>query len=134
MSRPRIATTELVAAIASDLADGLPVKYAAAKHNLHPATLYNWLALGDQDEDSPDSWIFFELAKAQAQYMSDTLSRLKRAAGERGSGWQGYAWMLERRFPIEFGNRSSRTTPEIPDAPAEPTKSFRDVDPARLNG
>lgn len=123
---------ELVASIAEDLASGMPIKYAAAAHGVSPRTLTQWITEAlDSDSTNP----LTPLVQARADFMRTTLKRLASACSDKSSRWQGYAWMLERSFPDEWGNRSTgRTTSDVPSLPAaqEPNLvSFRDVDPAR---
>ena len=89
------------------LADGLPVTLATAAAGIGRTTFYKWLddpAFADRVE------------AAQARAVAPLLERI-RSAADAGQ-WQAAAWILERRWPGEFGRRDRLQT-EHTGAPLE---------------
>lgn len=94
------------------IAAGASLDNSARVARIAPATLYRYMALGkaEQDEASaldefatapPDSWwaLLEDIKAAQALFTVERLERIR--AGE--PGWQGSAWLLERKWPERWG-------------------------------
>lgn len=125
-------TPEVRAAVARDVAAGVPREHAAERAGVHRATLFRWLARGRKDHTGPYRDLCDALKKAEAEALAASVARIRRAAQggqvtERttttttrkdGSSttkvvekctagqWTADAWWLERRHPDAFaGNR-----------------------------
>lgn len=89
------------------LADGLPVTLATAAAGIGRTTFYKWM----NDPTFAD-----RVENAQARAVAPLLERIRTAA-DNGQ-WQAAAWILERRWPGEFGRRDRLQT-EHTGAPLE---------------
>jgi hypothetical protein len=78
----------------TNLREGMSIQAACALSGISRATYYMWL---DKDEEWAEE---VEFAKRFAEPV--LLSRIKSCAAERGE-WRAYAWILERRWPQEWG-------------------------------
>lgn len=116
--------------LARDIRAGLPLKYAAVRAGLHPATVQRWFTLGGSDPNSPLADAFMALALAKADRLSELLDSLRNPC----KFWQATAWLIERAFPSEFG-RSLRMPDPRPELPPSSTRSptFAELDPARTS-
>jgi len=81
------------------LESGLPVSLAAAAAGIGRTTIYNWM----QDSKFADL-----VESAQARGVAPLLERIRTAA-DNGQ-WQAAAWILERRWPADFGRRDRLET------------------------
>lgn len=121
--RPTKLTPEITEAVCDALVEGLSIEGACARAGIAPSTYYDWNARGADGEA-----LFVEFAEATARARAEVEERLLEsvewAAGERirkkalGQGrdaeivdeverdWRAAAWLLERKFPGAYGNRS----------------------------
>lgn len=87
---------------------GLNKKDAAALAGLDSFTLNNYLRQGHQDitEGNTTRYSQFctELRKAEAEFKASATAALVTAA-QSPQRWQAAAWLLERRFPDEYGRQ-----------------------------
>jgi transposase len=91
--RPSKLTPELTAAIASDVEAGLFAEASCEAHGIGTTTYHRWMA---------ENHAFRAIIKASERRIQHTcLSRIK----EGGEGWQGSAWIMERRFPKRWAMR-----------------------------
>lgn len=101
---------------------------------VHKSTFYRWLA-------NPDTKVkralCDQLKKAEAEYKRQLLTTIRSAALEKTQHWTAAAWLLERKYPQEFG-RPDRRPEERSEAPVQltlgiepaPAKSDGEGDPA----
>jgi len=95
--RPTKRTPELVAKLLNYLRQGNNRRTACAAVGISQQTFERW---------SHNSVDFVEtIQKAEADAVAESLSRI-RLAGER-KVWQADAWFLERKYPQEWGLRST---------------------------
>lgn len=103
--RPTALTEELAARICVAVGTGHFVNAAMSNEGLDRSTFYLWRERGEQDKAAGKSTIYAEfidmIKKAEFTAEDDNLKLVK--AG--GFGWQGNAWILERRYPGRWGNR-----------------------------
>lgn len=97
MARPSKYTPDVVEAICAALSLGLPRVRACALANV--------------SRDSFDRWLhryadFAALvAQKEAEFIGHNVNVIQQAADE--GTWQGAAWLLERRWPMEFGKHDT---------------------------
>jgi len=66
-------------------------------------TLRAWLRRGDEEEIG----LYADLAQAVAAALADMKIRNVALIADAGDGdWRAAAWLLERRFPAEFGSHA----------------------------
>lgn len=93
MARPRKNTPSAKERIIEAVGLGATYERAAAAGGIGYSTLREWI-LADAE--------FAEAVKqAEAQRANEALSAIRRAA--RDGQWQAAAWLLERRYPGEYG-------------------------------
>ena len=74
---------------------------------------YNWL----KDPDTKPKLALVEgLKKAEAEYKEVLLDRIK-GASEKPQHWTAAAWLLERKYPDEYGKAERTREDKADDAP-----------------
>ena len=142
---PRL-TPDLEAGIAGSVRKGLPNKVACRVAGIGETTFYNWLKRGATAK-SGKFYRFWQLLKeAEVDFMASNLAVIQRAANDprvttrervrqnpdgsvvrettrvtKPPTWQPAAWLLERKFPGEFGRRVVEPGGEMEGSAAAPT-------------
>jgi len=105
VGRPTKFTPERCQAIINSVSDGMPYEISANENGIHRDTLTRWLRQGAFDllseNDTEHSQFFCNIKKAVGKTMRDLL-RVVRAGDV---GWQGSAWILERRWWKHWSNK-----------------------------
>jgi len=102
-------TDELQTNICNALRAGATYKDACSLVDVHYSTLVIWRSRAESGEKRYIQ-LFDAIQKALSHYKTACLSRIQSIAegdptrNERRQ-WQAWAWILERRFPDEFGRR-----------------------------
>jgi transposase len=88
---------------------GMTVRLACEYSGISETTYYDWMARAEgrqhpsRGKGKPEHVAFAEaVKKATSKSAATLLARIRRAA-EEPSKWQAAAWLLERRYPGEFG-------------------------------
>ena len=96
-------TPQLQKQIGDNITLGMPLKFAAEAAGITEVTFYNWLKRGEAESKGQ----FFEFAEhikaCKAKAVQLHLKLITKAATD--GSWQASAWILERRYPEEFGRR-----------------------------
>lgn len=105
MGRPTKFNKALAAGIIEDIAQLVPYTIVAEAHKIDRKTLYNWINQGFKDlqeekNNTEFAQFFNTIKKKQCSAVKELLNEIKK--GEKG--WQARAWILERRFPLEFSS------------------------------
>jgi transposase-like protein len=99
--RPLALTPNVHATILGVLQDGGSLAEAAAVAGVDRAQVYRWRKRGNAGET-----YFADFAanaiKAEAAFKAKARERIRKLADQTKS-WVGHAWLLERRFPKEYG-------------------------------
>lgn len=86
---------------------GLPIKYACSCAGVGEGTFYKWKQqLGDSSSRGNCKEIrelFESIEKAKADFIDSQVGNIA-TAGQKS--WQASAWLLERRFPDDFGSKA----------------------------
>ena len=104
MARPSKFTPEAARIICEELADGATYEEAANAAGVSYVTFLSWKQKGEKDTEGPYLEFFNDIKRAEDCSKQTLLSRIK-DAGKDPRYWQANAWILERRFPKEFGKR-----------------------------
>lgn len=103
------------------LGKGAKIADAAKYGGICERTLHNWLAKGREEEEGEFSRFAERCDRAMIEEKLNLLTIVQKAAVE---DWKSAAWLLERRWPKEFG-RFTRTehsgsvgNNELPDMPS----------------
>lgn len=107
MSKPRGRPTKynaaLVDRVAASIELGMTWARAAEASGVGLSTLHEWRQRGEAGEA-----LFVDLVerlkKAEANGIARALESIRSAS--EGGAWQASAWILERRYPADYGRRS----------------------------
>ena len=101
--RPFKLNAELVDRVAASIELGMTWARAAEASGVGLSTLHEWRARGEAGEA-----LFVDLVerlkKAEANGIARALESIRSAS--EGGAWQASAWILERRYPADYGRRS----------------------------
>lgn len=93
-------------ALCTYLKDGLPRASACAKAGIHYTTFWKWF---NTDETFRNATL-----KAEAEYEHWALTQIKLAGTTKVDGsWQAIAWLIERRWPLKYGQSAKRIEAEV---------------------
>lgn len=96
-------TYEIVAQVVELKRDGLCDADIIAALGVHPSTFYRWLKDGEEARSGLKRALYDELKKAESEYKRTLLTTIKSAAECRAQFWTAAAWLLERKYPMEYG-------------------------------
>lgn len=102
--RPSKLTPKLQQKICELIQIGNSKKDAALLCGITRRTLEYWLQKAQDEESGPYAAFAEALEQAQATFKQTQIEIITSAAGKQ---WQAAAWLLERRFPREWGRRES---------------------------
>lgn len=101
---------EIMDEICKNIEAGLPKRLAVAGL-IDESTLYDYINRGDEDIAKGKTTIYSEFAKrvkeSEKRFCLGKLQKIERASEET---WTAAAWLLERRFPDEFGRNRLEIT------------------------
>jgi hypothetical protein len=105
MGRPSKFNSSLAKKIIDDIAQLVPFTIAAEANQINRSTLYDWINQGLADiqagkTNTELAKFSSAIKKSQCVAVKELLNEVKK--GEKG--WQSRAWILERRFPLEFSS------------------------------
>lgn len=112
--KPKI-TEDLIKIICELKGKGMSNKDICMAVGIHEATLYRWL---NKPSARLHRVLSEEFKKAEARYKQELLDTIRGAALAKRQYWAAAAWLLERKYPDEFGRPETRKTAvESEDAP-----------------
>ena len=112
--KPKI-TEDLIKIICELKGKGMFNKDICMAVGIHEATLYRWL---NKPSARLHRVLSEEFKKAEARYKQELLDTIRGAALAKRQYWTAAAWLLERKYPEEFGRPETRKTAvESEDAP-----------------
>ena len=112
--KPKI-TEDLIKMICELKGKGMSNKDICMAVGIHEATLYRWL---NKPSARLHRVLSEEFKKAEARYKQELLDTIRGAALAKRQYWTAAAWLLERKYPEEFGRPETRKTAvESEDAP-----------------
>jgi len=94
-------TPEVQKAICASIRAGLADGDAAIRVGICPSTFCNWRARGEHGEE-PYATLLAEIKEAEVVFKQHHVNLIARHAR---LSWNASAWLLERKFPQEFGQR-----------------------------
>ena len=136
---------EMIDKVAGGIAAGLTNRDAARQAGLDRVTLWRWMTRGREEPDTIYGDLAVRIEEALVDFKAVRLAHIANAAThktirtttttgadgspmvvteERDPPWQASAWLLERKFPNEFGRFERHEVGK----PGE----FADVDPEEL--
>ena len=98
-------TEDLISKATALKEDGLNNVDIAAALDIAESTFYRWL----QNPNNKLKRAFSEaIKKAEANYKKQLLTTIRDAATKQASYWTAAAWLLERKYPNEYGKADRR--------------------------
>lgn len=94
--------------IISCVSAGTPVTHACKAAGVPYRTYRDWYTKGEKGDQTYRTF-YFKMLEAEGQFVTANLVTIQKAAGKT---WQAAAWLLERRYPKEFGRRQEITGPD----------------------
>ena len=113
-------TRKLVDQIVELKRDGLCDADIIAAIGVNQSTFYRWLKDGEVAKSGVKRALYTELKKAESEYKRSLLTTIKSAAMSRAQYWTAAAWLLERKYPMEYG-KMERKAEESDNAPVQLT-------------
>ena len=113
-------TYDIVAQAVQLKRDGLCDADIIAALGVHPSTFYRWLKEGEDAKSGVKRALCNELKKAESEYKRSLLTTIKTAAESRMQYWTAAAWLLERKYPMEYG-KMERKADDGDNAPVQLT-------------
>ena len=113
-------TRKLVDQIVELKRDGLCDADIIAAIGVNQSTFYRWLKDGEDAKSGVKRALYTELKKAESEYKRTLLTTIKSAAMSRARYWTAAAWLLERKYPMEYG-KMERKAEESDNAPVQLT-------------
>jgi transposase len=102
--KPKL-TEDLIQEMARLKRDGLTNKDICRAVGIHEATLYRWVG---KPTTRLHRALCEELKKAESDYKAQLLNTIRAAALAKNSYWTAAAWLLERKYPDEYGRVDRR--------------------------
>lgn len=99
MAKPKL-TEELIDRMVSLKGDGLSNHDICCAVGIHEATLYRWIG---NPRNKLQRALCERLKKAESDYKLALLGTIRSAAMARHQYWTAAAWLLERKYPDEYG-------------------------------
>ena len=113
-------TRKLVDQIVELKRDGLCDADIIAAIGVNQSTFYRWLKDGENAKSGVKRALYTELKKAESEYKRTLLTTIKSAAMSRAQYWTAAAWLLERKYPMEYG-KMERKAEDSDNAPVQLT-------------
>lgn len=124
IGRPTKCTPETTAIICSEIAKGIPKKYACVKAGVSYVQMMEWEKLGEEGRE-PFLTFAREVAQARHAHIAMRLEAIESGGGD----WKRQAWLLERLEPTLFAP-TTRTQISGPEGGPVQTQSSVVVVPA----
>jgi transposase len=98
-------TPELCEEICRHIEQGNYAKTACALCDVGESTYYDWKARGEKASSGKFKEFLESIKKAERKAQAHQVQLILSAAEKHPMNWTAAAWLLERRFPDEWGNR-----------------------------
>ena len=106
MARPTKLTPDVQDLIVDGINAGLTFGLSCSRAGVHPATFYRWLEKGE----TANVGRYSEFCDAVSRAKADSALRLvSQITLQAPTDWRAAAFMLERRFPDDYGRRTEVT-------------------------
>ena len=134
MSRPTKLTPKLQAEICGYIENGNTFTRAFCLAGIGEKTFYQWKAQGETDIENGKDTIHSQFAqaikKAEEKFKAWNIQQIMNA-GKQSNHWQACAWLLERKYPDEFGRKErvehSGTIVKAKETPEERAKRIKEL-------
>lgn len=109
IGRPPKLTPEMIEQICDYIISGYSIADAGKKAGVSESTIYRWLAIG---RSGGSEQIYVDLAERvrEATECSEfELLQGMRIAAKKDKNWRTFAWLLEHRYPENYGKKREST-------------------------
>ena len=106
MGRPSKLTPEVQGLIVDGISAGLTYQLSCERAGIFPSTFYAWLERGELQATGRYKEFSEAITRAKADSALRLVSQITLAAPK---DWRAAAFMLERRFPDDYGKRTELT-------------------------
>ena len=106
MARPTKLTPEVHEAIVDGINAGLTFRLTCARVGVNPSTFYRWLDTGETAKTGRYREFYEAVERAKADSALRLVSQITLQAP---ADWRAAAFILERRFPDDYGRRAELT-------------------------
>jgi len=120
----KLFTPEVTHALIAFLRAGSFVETAVAAAGISRSTFFVWMKRGEKAHMGKFRQFYLDVRKAMADFEVGAVNSI-REAGANGS-WQASAWLLERKFPDEWGKIERVETTGANGGPIEVAPAMRD--------
>ena len=96
-------TEELQAKICGYIEKGNTFHRACTLTNISDSVFFKWRAHGEKAKSGKYFQFFHVVKKAEEKFKAWNIQQIMSAA--KKGNWQAAAWLLERKYPDEFGRR-----------------------------
>ena len=104
--RPTKLTPEVQETIVDGINAGLTFRLTCARAGVNPATFYRWLEKGE----AAQTGVYREFCDTASRARADAALRLvSQITLQAPTDWRAAAFLLERRFPDDYGKRTEVT-------------------------
>lgn len=107
MARPTILNEELIEEICDWISKGNTFYRACILCNISEASFYEWKKRGNEELKNGEETVYTEfiesVKKAEEKFKAWNVAQIMKAS--QNGTWQSSAWLLERKYPDEFGRR-----------------------------
>ena len=105
MGRQTLLNEDIISKVGEYKASGMSNTGVSDFLGISSRAYYNWINKGEADEENGEYTIYVQfihtLKKANETFKQSRLQNIVKAADS--DNWQAAAWILERKFPEEFG-------------------------------
>lgn len=95
-------TEELTTILCENIELGLSYRLTCQAAGIAFQTFNEWMKAGEAGKDEKHIKFYNRVQAAEANCASENLKRIREAAKHT---WQAGAWLLERRYPSEYGRK-----------------------------
>jgi len=111
MSRPTLLTKEMQKEICGYIENGNTFVTAYKLAGISESIFYLWKQLGEKDLLEGNETIYSEflasIKKAEEKFKAWNIQQIMNA-GKKPQYWHANAWLLERKYPDEFGKKEKQ--------------------------
>ena len=89
------------------ISNGTPIKYACVAAGIPEQRYYDWMNKADNPGDEYNIYRKFreDIKIAEAENIVHNVDNIQSASDNDSRNWPASAWLLERKYPAEFGKR-----------------------------
>lgn len=98
-------TEELTQIICENIELGLSYNLTCQAAGISFETFNEWMKKGETEADDKFVYFYNSVRAAEAKCARLSLERIRDAA--KGGTWSAAAWLLERRYPADYGKREN---------------------------